>query len=177
MVVGEPNRRGLNHRSCCEIRYALASPWHACSFGAALAGTAFPAGWQRVAFLCLLGLLFVGLLTPIVCAASNLVCDLRPVSGSEHRCSRGRYHSLGDRPLMHALDQEHIRSTPDCSDDACSYRPTPPDLESSEADIAKAGWPARRTRGLRRYAQGLFMGATGRSSMIPTPISFSSSPE
>ena len=34
----------------------------------ALAGIAFPTGWEHVAFLVLLGMLCVGLLTPVVCA-------------------------------------------------------------------------------------------------------------
>ena len=47
-----------------------------CCIAAALAGTAFPAGWQHVAFLCLLCLLFLGLLTPIVCGAAILSVTL-----------------------------------------------------------------------------------------------------
>jgi hypothetical protein len=43
-----------------------------CCIAAALAGTAFPSGWQHAAFLCLLSLLFLGLLTPIVCGAAVL---------------------------------------------------------------------------------------------------------
>ena len=43
-----------------------------CCIAAALAGTGFPSGWQHVAFLCLLSLLFLGLLTPIVCGVAVL---------------------------------------------------------------------------------------------------------
>lgn len=43
-----------------------------CCIAVALAETAFPAGWQHVAFLCLLSLLFLGLLTPIVCGVAVL---------------------------------------------------------------------------------------------------------
>jgi hypothetical protein len=43
-----------------------------CCIAAALAGTAFPSGWQHVAFLCLLSLLFLGLLTPIICGVAIL---------------------------------------------------------------------------------------------------------
>jgi hypothetical protein len=43
-----------------------------CCIAAALAGTAFPSGSQHVAFLCLLSLLFLGLLTPIVCGVAVL---------------------------------------------------------------------------------------------------------
>jgi hypothetical protein len=38
---------------------------------AALAGIAFPTGWQHVAFLGLLGMLCLGLLTPIVCGVAG----------------------------------------------------------------------------------------------------------
>ena len=38
----------------------------------ALAGLAFPTGWQHVAFLGLLGLLCAGLLTPIVCGVGAI---------------------------------------------------------------------------------------------------------
>jgi hypothetical protein len=44
-----------------------------CCIAAALAGTAFPSGWQHVAFLCLMGLLLLGLLTPVVCGVAVLV--------------------------------------------------------------------------------------------------------
>jgi hypothetical protein len=52
-----------------------------CCIAAALAGTAFPSGWQHVALLCLLSLLFLGLLTPIVCgvAVLSVLFDLSQV--------------------------------------------------------------------------------------------------
>src|ERR1700677_159082 len=52
-----------------------------CCIAAALAGTAFPSGWQHVAFLCLLCLLFLGLLTPIVCGVAilSVIFDLSQV--------------------------------------------------------------------------------------------------
>jgi hypothetical protein len=43
-----------------------------CCIAAALAETALPSGWQRVAFVCLLSLLFLGFLTPIVCGVAVL---------------------------------------------------------------------------------------------------------
>jgi hypothetical protein len=39
---------------------------------AALAGIAFPTGWQHFAFLGLLGMLCLGLLTPVVCGVAGL---------------------------------------------------------------------------------------------------------
>jgi hypothetical protein len=52
-----------------------------CCIAVALAGTAFPSGWQHVAFLCLLSLLLLGLLTPIVCglAVLSVFLDLSEV--------------------------------------------------------------------------------------------------
>jgi hypothetical protein len=52
-----------------------------CCIAAALARTAFPAGWQHVAFLCLLSLVFLGLLTPIACGAAilSVIFDLSQV--------------------------------------------------------------------------------------------------
>jgi hypothetical protein len=43
-----------------------------CCIAAALAGIAFPTGWQHVAFMVLLGMLCLGLLTPLVCPAATL---------------------------------------------------------------------------------------------------------
>jgi ABC-type uncharacterized transport system permease subunit len=56
-----------------------------CCIAAALAGTAFQSGWQHVAFLCLLSLLFFGLLTPIVCGVAVLAVlfDLAQVRNIE----------------------------------------------------------------------------------------------
>jgi hypothetical protein len=50
-----------------------------CSIAMALAGIAFPAGWQHVAFMALLGMLCVGMFTPLVCLTATLVAllDLR----------------------------------------------------------------------------------------------------
>jgi hypothetical protein len=44
-----------------------------CCLATALASIAFPAGWRHVAFMVLLGMLCLGLLTPIVCLAATLV--------------------------------------------------------------------------------------------------------
>jgi hypothetical protein len=44
-----------------------------CCIAAALAGIAFPAGWRHVAFMVLLGMLCLGMFTPVVCLAATLV--------------------------------------------------------------------------------------------------------
>jgi hypothetical protein len=44
-----------------------------CCVAAALAGIAFPAGWRHVAFMLLLGMLCLGMLTPLVCLTATLV--------------------------------------------------------------------------------------------------------
>jgi hypothetical protein len=43
-----------------------------CCIAVALAGIAFPAGWQHVAFMVLLGMLCLGLFTPLVCPVATL---------------------------------------------------------------------------------------------------------
>ncbi len=50
-----------------------------CCIAAALAGIAFPDGWRHVAFMVLLGMLCLGLFTPLVCPAATLIAlmDLR----------------------------------------------------------------------------------------------------
>lgn len=52
-----------------------------CCIATALSGIAFPSGWQHMAFLGLLSLLWLGLLTPVVCglAAGAVVFDLSRV--------------------------------------------------------------------------------------------------
>lgn len=49
-----------------------------CCIATDLCGIAFPSGWHRVAFLGLQGLLWIGLLTPVVCvvAAGAVLLDL-----------------------------------------------------------------------------------------------------
>jgi hypothetical protein len=44
-----------------------------CCIATALAGIAFPAGWRHVAFMVLLGMLCLGMFTPVVCLAAALV--------------------------------------------------------------------------------------------------------
>jgi hypothetical protein len=44
-----------------------------CCLATALAGIAFPAGWRHVAFMVLLGMLCLGMFTPVVCLAAALV--------------------------------------------------------------------------------------------------------
>jgi hypothetical protein len=44
-----------------------------CCLATALAGIAFPVGWPHVAFMVLLGMLCLGIFTPIVCLAATLV--------------------------------------------------------------------------------------------------------
>jgi hypothetical protein len=49
-----------------------------CCIATALAGIAYRSGWQHVAFLGLLSLLYLGMLTPVVCgvAAAAVLLDL-----------------------------------------------------------------------------------------------------
>jgi hypothetical protein len=47
-----------------------------CCIAVAMAGIAFPAGWEHTAFLVLLSLLCFGLLTPIVCITATLLALL-----------------------------------------------------------------------------------------------------
>jgi hypothetical protein len=44
-----------------------------CCIAAALEDIAFPDGWRHVAFMVLLGMLCLGMFTPLVCAAATLV--------------------------------------------------------------------------------------------------------
>lgn len=47
-----------------------------CCIAAALAGIAFPDGWRHVAFMVLLGMLCLGVFTPLVCPAATLAALL-----------------------------------------------------------------------------------------------------
>jgi hypothetical protein len=81
-----------------------------CCIAAALAGTAFPSGWQHVAFLCLLSLLFLGLLTPIVCGVAVLsvffdlsqVRNMNPIEIGIVLLSTASYACLG--PGAYSID-------------------------------------------------------------------------
>jgi hypothetical protein len=44
-----------------------------CCIATALAGIAFPAGWRHVAFMVLLGMLCLGVFTPVVCLAATFL--------------------------------------------------------------------------------------------------------
>jgi hypothetical protein len=44
-----------------------------CCLATALAGIAFPTGWRHIAFITLLGMLCLGLFTPLVCVIATLV--------------------------------------------------------------------------------------------------------
>jgi hypothetical protein len=44
-----------------------------CCIATALASIAFPAGWRHIAFMILLGMLCLGMFTPLVCIAATLV--------------------------------------------------------------------------------------------------------
>jgi hypothetical protein len=50
-----------------------------CCFATALAGIAFPVGWPHIAFMVLLAMLCLGMLTPVVCLVATLavLIDLR----------------------------------------------------------------------------------------------------
>jgi hypothetical protein len=43
-----------------------------CCIATALAGIAFPAGWRHIAFMSLLGMLCLGVFTPVVCLTATI---------------------------------------------------------------------------------------------------------